>query len=153
MNKSPRCIMVAALLLSAAAEAQIYECFGPRGAREFAQVCPPGTLRQRQVSRGDEPSASAPQAPQTKSAVQQEIEFKKRLQERADAEAKANEERTKTEEAARNCAQARMQLKAMLEGQRMTRMDPDTGERVNFGDDERAAESERQRDLIAQWCK
>jgi hypothetical protein len=47
---------------------------------------------------------------------------------------------------------ARGQLKALLEGQRMQRTDPDSGARINLGDDERAADAERQKTLIAQWC-
>ena len=67
--------------------------------------------------------------------------------------AKAAEESAKKEEAVRNCTQARAQMKALLEGQRMSRIDPDTGERINLGDAERAADAERQRALIEQWCK
>ena len=35
----------------------------------------------------------------------------------------------------------------------MQRLDPDTGERINLGDTERAADAERQQALIEQWCK
>ena len=35
----------------------------------------------------------------------------------------------------------------------MTRIDPVTGERVNFGDEERAEDAERQRKAMAEWCK
>ena len=35
----------------------------------------------------------------------------------------------------------------------MTRTDPVTGERVNFGDEERAGETARQRRAVAEWCK
>lgn len=145
------CAMALALQVPAA-HAQIYECIDARGAREFANACSPGTVRQRQVGRGDEPAAAAP-AGESKSPVQQEVEFRKRLQERQDAEAKANEARGKSEEAERNCIVARGQLKGLLEGQRMSRIDPDTGERVNYSDEERAAEAEEQRKSVEQWCK
>lgn len=142
--------LAALCLLPAAAPAQIYECVNARGAREFAQICPPGTVRQRQVTRSDEPPQAAPEA---KSAAQQDAEFRKRLQERQDAEAKAAENRAKAEEAERNCTQARAQMKALLEGQRMQRIDPDTGERINLGDEERAADAARQQKLVELWCK
>jgi hypothetical protein len=144
-------LLLAAALWPGSASAQIYECIDARGAREFAQVCSPGTVRQRQVSRDDDATPAA--APETKSTAQQEIEFKKRLQERQDAEAKAAADRAKAEEAERNCAQARVQLKALLEGQRMQRLDPVTGDRVNLGDEERAADAARQQKLVEQWCK
>ena len=69
------------------------------------------------------------------------------------AEAKAAEERGKKEDAERNCSQARSQLRALQDGQRMQRTDPDTGERTVLGDDDRAADIARQQSLIEQWCK
>jgi hypothetical protein len=143
-------VLAALCLLPAVAQAQIYECVSARGAREFAQVCPAGTVRQRLVTRSDVPP---PPPPDTKSAAQLDAEFRKRLQARQDAEAKAAENRGKTEEAERNCTQARTQLKALLEGQRMQRIDPDTGERINLGDEERAADAARQQKLVEQWCQ
>lgn len=140
-----------AVLAATEAPAQIFECINARGAREFAQVCPPGTVRQRQISRGDDPAT--PAAADGKSPAQLDVEFRKRQQERQEAEAKAAENRGKAEEAERNCAQARTQLKGLLEGQRIQRVDPDTGERSFLGDEERAAEADRQRLLVAQWCK
>ena len=140
----------AILLAQSPAMAQIFECTNARGAKEFAQVCPPGTVRQRQLLRDEPPP---PPSAEAKSPAQQDVEFRKRLQERQEAEAKANEERAKKEEAERNCTQARAQMKALLEGQRMSRIDPDTGERINLGDTERAADAERQRALVEKWCK
>ena len=35
----------------------------------------------------------------------------------------------------------------------MLRFDPVTGERIQFGDEERADEAERQRKAISVWCK
>ena len=69
------------------------------------------------------------------------------------APAKAAEERGKKEDAERNCNQARSQLRALQDGQRMQRTDPDTGERTVLGDDDRAADIARQQSLIEQWCK
>jgi hypothetical protein len=143
-------LFAATALYPATVQAQIFECTDARGAREYAQVCPPGTVRQRQLQRPDEPPTAAPEA---KSTAIEDIEFKKRLQERQDAAAKAAEDRAKSEEAERNCTQARAQLKALVEGQRMQRIDPATGDRINLGDDERAADAARQRALADQWCK
>ena len=154
MNGRSGLLFAAAALLSTAPHAQVFECVDARGAREFAQVCPPGTVRQRQLGRADEASATAPApAAEPKSPALQEIEFRKRLQERQDAEAKAAEECGKKEDAERNCNQARSQLRALQDGQRMQRTDPDTGERTVLGDDDRAADIARQQSLIEQWCK
>lgn len=141
--------LAAANLLCGAAQAQIYECTDARGAREFAQICPPGTVRQREVVRAEEPAPAA----NTKSTAQQDAEFRKRMLERQDSAAKAADESAKKEEAERNCTQARATLKGLVEGQRMLRVDPNTGERTFLGDEERASEAERQRAVVEQWCK
>ena len=143
-------VYAAAALLPAVAAAQIYECTDARGARGYAQVCPAGTVSQRQMQRPDEPPAGA--AAEEKSAAQQDAEFRKRQQERQDAEAKALADRAKADEAERNCTQARAQLKALVEGVRMQRIDPATGAAINLGDDERAADAARQQVLVDQWC-
>jgi hypothetical protein len=147
-------------LLAGVASAQVFECIGAKGVKEYAHFCPPGTVRQRQIfkesDRGGDTGAenargASGDAP--KPIEVQEVEFRKRLLERQEAEAKAGQEKTQAEDAARNCSSARGQLKALEEGQRMTRIDPDTGERVNYGDEERAEDAERQRKAVAEWCK
>lgn len=138
----------AVLSMVTPAGAQIYECTDASGAREYAQVCAASTVRQRQL-RADDPPAGATD---TKTVPQLDAEFRKRQGERREADEKAIDERNKREEAQRNCMAARGQLKALLEGQRMQRTDPDSGARINLGDDERAADAERQKTLIAQWC-
>ena len=143
-------LLAVSLLLSAAATAQVFECTDARGAREYANVCPSGTVKQRALTRADD---APPPPSESKSTAQQDAEFRKRQQERQEAEAKATEERGKSDEAERNCSNARLQLRGLQEGQRMQRIDPDTGERINLGDEDRAVEAERQQQLVAQWCK
>ena len=162
MNKNPPAVRLVLVLTSAlalmtlaiSAAAQIYECTNARGGKEYAQHCPPGTVKQREVVRTEDTAAPAAggSAP-PKSLNQQDFEFRKRLLESQEAEAKAAEEKTKIEAAERNCIDARSTLKALQDGQRISRMDPDTGERVVFGDEERAAETERQLKLVEQWCR
>ena len=153
-------LICAAVLTAGAASAQVFECVSAKGVREYAHFCPPDTVQQRQVLKESEfgsnsgaetPPGASGGAP--KSIEMQDVEFRKRLLEREAAEAKAAQEKTQTEESARNCSEARGQLKALEDGQRMTRTDPVTGERVNFGDAERADETARQRRAVAEWCK
>jgi hypothetical protein len=138
-----------AVAAAAPTPTQIYECIDARGAREYAQICSAGTVTQR-VVQGTE---QIPAAPETKSPALLEAEFKKRQQERQDAEAKAADDLAKAETAERNCTQARAQYKALVEGQRMQRVDPATGALIFLSDEERAADAERQRQLAEQWCK
>ncbi len=136
--------------------AQIVECVDARGVKEYARFCPPGTVQQRQVGKsGDSEGEAAPppEAAAPKSIETQEAEFRKRLLERQDAETKAAQDKTQAEDSERNCSEARAQLQSVQEGQRMTRFDPATGERVMFGEQELADEAERQRKAVAQWCK
>lgn len=147
-------LAIALMTLATVASAQIYECTNAKGGKEYAQHCPPGTVQQRQIVGGGDTSAPAAggSAP-PKSLDQQDVEFRKRLLERQEAEAKSAEEKTKMESAERSCIGARSMLKALQDGQRMSRLDPDTGERIQYGDEERAAETERQLKLVEQWCK
>jgi hypothetical protein len=141
-------------MLASATAAQVFECVDAKGARQYAQFCPPGTVQQRQVE-GTGSGATGPVSPATapKSIDAQDVEFRKRELERREADTKAAQEAAKAEEFERNCIEARGELKSVEEGRRMQRYDPVTGERIQFGDDERAAEAERQRKAIAQWCK
>ena len=149
------CFFCAAGLMAGVASAQVFECINAKGVKEYAQFCPPGTVQQREVlkerSGAEEPSGTSREPP--KSIEARDVEFRKRLLERQEAEAKAAQEKTQAEEAERNCNEARNQLKALQDGQRMTRIDPVTGERVNFGDEERADDAERQRKAMSEWCK
>ena len=147
-------VAIALMALATVAAAQIYECTNAKGGKEYAQSCPPGTIKQRQVVEGGATGApAAGAAGQPKAIDQQEIEFRKRLLERQEAEAKEAQEKARAEEAERNCSAVRSTLKALQEGQRMSRVDPDSGEIIRFGDEERAAETERQLKQIERWCK
>jgi hypothetical protein len=141
--------------LASIASAQVYECTSAAGTKEFAQFCAPGTVQQRQVNKGSEGEAGRenPQGAGGKSIELQGAEFKQRMLERQDAEATAAETEARAEEFKRNCEEARSQLQVAESGQRMTRFDPATGERIQFGDTERADEVERQRKAISLWCK
>lgn len=141
-------------VLAPVAAAQVLECTNAKGEKEFAQFCPPGTIQQRQVVKDSDAAGGTPAAGAAPKTIEmQEVEFKKRLLERQEAEAKAEKDKAQAEENERNCIEARAQLKAATEGQRMQRFDPVTGERVQFGDAERADEIERQRKAVERWCK
>lgn len=156
MRRPILCCVLA--IVAPSALAQVYECTDARGVKQYAGFCPPGTVQQRQVGKAGESSAADGAKPPgagvaPKSIEAQEMEFKKRLLERQEAETKAEQDKAQAEESERNCRESRAQLQAVQDGQRMSRFDPVTGERVQFGDEELADEAERQRKAIAQWCK
>jgi hypothetical protein len=153
----PVCVLTT---VASTAAAQVYECTNAKGVKEFAQFCPPGTVQQRQVGKsgdsGGDAGAVNPAgagSPAPKSIEVQDVEFKQRMLERQEAETKAAQEKERADESERNCAEARAQLQAVLDGQRLERFDPATGERIRLGDDERADEAERQRQAVTRWCK
>jgi Domain of unknown function (DUF4124) len=94
-------------------------------------------------------SATAPAAP--KSIAEQEMEFRKRQQERADAEKKAQDEQTKLAAKAADCERAKGYLRAVEGGERITRTDA-AGNREFLDDAQRAAEAERTRKLVQATC-
>jgi hypothetical protein len=86
-----------------------------------------------------------------KSVAEQEMEFRKRQQERADAEKKTQDEQVKVAAKAAECERARGYLKGIEEGQRIVRSDA-TGNREYLDDSQRAAEAERTRKIVQSTC-
>lgn len=140
------------------AAAQVFECTNAAGVKQYADFCPAGTVQRRQIGKGESGTevgatkpAGAGAAP--KSIELQDAEFRQRTQQRQEAETKAAQEQARAEESERNCLEARTQLQSVEDGQRLQRYDPVTGERINFGDEDRAVAAETQRQAIARWCK
>jgi hypothetical protein len=150
--------IVAAMAGANTAHAQVFECIDAKGVKAYAQFCPPGTVRSRQVLKSVEAGAETGTTPAgtpraaPKSVAEQEAEFRKRMTERQEAETKAAQEKAQAEEAERNCVNSRAQLKALEDGVRYSRFDPVTGARIQFGDEERAAETALARKAVEQWC-
>ncbi len=145
---------IVATIIAPGAAAQVFECTNAAGVKEYADFCAPGTVQRRQVGKGESGAAApAAAAPAAKSSELQEAEFRQRTLERQEAQTKAEEEKTKTEEFERNCVEARSQLQAVLDGQRLQRFDPVTSERIQYTDRDRAEAAERLRKAITQWCR
>jgi hypothetical protein len=146
--------MLAAMFAHTAA-GQIMECVDAKGNKTMAQFCPPGTVKETQLRKdgtGATTSTSSPAAG-SKSLAEREAEFKKRNLERQDAESKA--EKAKAESAAnqQNCDSARAQLRGLQDGVRISKTDPNTGERSFLEDGDRPAEIEKAQKAVANWCK
>ena len=142
-----------ALLASNLASAQIFECTDANGNKEFAQVCPPGTAQQKQIRDAATSSSAAPasNAPPPKSLAEQEAEFRKRALEKKEAEAKAAKDQEDAKTAEDNCTDARAQLQALQNGDRMSKPGPN-GERTYLDDADRPAEIEKMQKSVDSWC-
>jgi hypothetical protein len=145
-----------ALLLAGTAAGQIMECIDAKGNKTITQFCPPGTVKETQLMRsgaGASSGGSAAPAAATKSIAEREAEFRKRPLERQEAEAKADKEKNEARDTERNCNDARAQLRAMQDGGRVARTNPDTGERTFIDDKDRPAEIANAQKAVDNWCK
>jgi hypothetical protein len=86
-----------------------------------------------------------------KTIADREMEFRKRQQERAEAEKKQAEEQAQAARRAQECERARGYLRSLEEGQRIARTDAQ-GNREVLDDAQRAAEVQRMREVVARNC-
>ena len=140
------------MLVVQAAMGQIVECVDAKGNKTITQFCPPGTVRETQLSKGGTGAADSGAANDGKSVPELDAEFRKRSLERQEAAAKGEKEIAEREEAERNCDNARSAVKQLQDGLRVTRIDPDTGERSFLEDADRTVETERAQKAVDGWC-
>jgi hypothetical protein len=103
------------------------------------------------TGEGEKPAAAPAASTAPKSIAERDMEFRKRQQERADSERKAQEEQQKTAAKAADCERSRGYLRSLEDGMRISRTDT-SGNREILDDAQRAAEIERTRKLIQQLC-
>jgi len=154
---STRYLLVCMLLgLTTLANAQIVECIDANGKKSYAQTCPAGVAKQRDIetpapARADKPNAANDAA--KKKLDDQERAFAQRREERLKADAKEAEQQKKGAEAAQLCADARQRLALLESGRQFKRADPDTGEHVPMDQDQRQAEVDKLHAEIRQACQ
>jgi hypothetical protein len=139
------------LLTAGAAIGQIMECVDAKGTKTFAQYCPPGTVTESKLMKSGASGGPTSTTP-AKSLAERDAEFKKRTLERQEAETKAEKEKSEARDNERNCLDARSQLRAIQDGQRIMRVDPKTGERTVLDDNDRPAELANAQKAVDQWC-
>ena len=142
-----------AMLVAGAAAGQVLVCVDAKGKKEYAQTCPPGTVKETKVMKGGTGASGTGSAPAAKSLSERDVEFRKRNLERQETEAKAEKAKAEDKDAERNCNDARAQLKQLQDGMRISRMDPNTGERSYLEDKDRPAEIANAQKSVESWCK
>ncbi len=143
----------AAILAAGAAAGQVLECVDAKGKKEYAQICPPGTVKETRLMKSSPGAAGAgASGAAAKSLAEREAGFRKRTMERQEAAAKAEKEKAESKVTERNCTDARAQLKQLQDGQRIARIDPNTGERSYLSDQERPAEIANAQKAVDSWC-
>jgi len=139
------------LLVAGAAAAQVMECYDAKGTKSIAQFCPPGTVKENKLMKGGAGSGPAPGAGE-KSLAERDADFKKRALERQESEKKSEKAQAESKESERNCLDARSQLRALQDGQRIARTDPKSGERIVLEDKDRPAEIASAQKSADAWC-
>ena len=143
---------LAAMLGAASAPAQVNKCLDANGkVVGYGSQCPPGTRSEATNIRSAPAPSASPGA--AKSIAEQEADFRKRQVEKQDAQAKADKRASEDSEKKRACDSARSYLKTLQSGMRVARTDPNTGERVYLGDDERAREMDSAQRAVDTNCK
>ncbi len=143
------------LLVPFAAHGQLLKCTGKDGRVEYATQCPPGTQEQETgiKSTREGPSGSGAASPQQKSIAEREAEFRKRQMEGAEARQKDEKKAAEAAQQREACERARVYLQSVQEGQRISRIDPKTYERVFLEDPDRPAEVARAQRAVDSNCK
>ncbi|MCW5622473.1 MAG: DUF4124 domain-containing protein [Burkholderiales bacterium] len=143
---------------------QLYKWVDADGKVHYSDQPPPGNVRMQETLRPSGTPVRADAAPGAdgqpaaapstgaKTMAEQEMEFRKRRVEAAEAEAKRQKEEQAAAEKQRNCTQARNQLAALERGGRITRTDAN-GEQIFLNDAEIAAEIPNARQVADSWCK
>jgi hypothetical protein len=131
--------------------ADLYKCSDTQG-RVYYTDQPSARCLQVGTAIKTPPPAQAPAekaaSPASKSLQEQELEFRKRRAERAEAELKAQQE---AQLKAQNCDAARTNLASYTQAGRVLRFTPQ-GEREYLSDEQRAEEAEKWRKEVAKWC-
>jgi hypothetical protein len=143
------------MLVAGAVAGQVMECIDAKGNKTIAQFCPPGTVKENKLMKGGAsagPAGGSSTATPAKSLAERDAEFKKRALERQDAEKKSEKEQSDAKDTERACLDARAQLRALQEGQRISRADPKTGERIVLEDKDRPGEIAAAQKAADQWC-
>ena len=148
-------VALIALLAPLAAHAQLLKCIGKDGRVEYAAECPEGAKEVQTGIRStrEGPASSGASSPQQKSVAEREADFRKRQMEGAEAQKKSEAKSAELAQNRENCERARIYLKSLQEGQRISQIDPKTGERVYLEDSARGAEIARAQQAADSWCK
>lgn len=150
-------IGLAALTIAAAAYGQAYKWVDEGGKVRYGDMPPPGVRATplKPPPAGRPPAASTEAKKDNKAGDKEltpEAAFRKRQQERQDAEQKAEKERADAEKKQQNCANAQTYLRTLQSGQRITSTDA-AGERTYMDDDQRRRAVDQAQRSVSEWCK
>ena len=120
---------------------------------------PPAGVNATRIKGPSGPAPTTPSAPASGSQdvgkdgkpLSPEAAFRKRQQEREEADKKDAQDRAKTEAKQKNCEQAQAALRQLESGQRIGQVNAQ-GERVYMDDDQRAKSTQAAQKAVSDWC-
>lgn len=143
------CLLILSLITSLAF-AQAYKWRDASGSIQYSDTWPPPGARD--IQRLGKPASGPAPTTAPKTLAEQDTEFRKRLAESKEAEAKqakaAEDEQTRR----RNCEQARGQLQAIESDGRLVQFNA-AGERIAMDDARREKLRIESQKTVAEWCK
>jgi hypothetical protein len=143
-------LLAVLLAFSAGAAAQTYKWVDKDGKVRYGDTPPPDAKVQR-LKPPPGPAAAPAAAPEGKKPLSPEAAFRKRQQEKADADEKATKERELAERKRENCENAQGRLRLLESGARITTTNRQ-GEREFISDEARAQDIERTRKAVSEAC-
>ncbi len=149
-------IIVLMLMVATVTNARVSKWVDAEGKVHYSDQPPPSTAKSQKNLDIQTSPASPIATPDSKggakSLAERELESRKRRAEAEEAAAKQAEEKKDAQRKQENCAQARNQLQALQEGQRMVKYN-EKGERVFLEDSARPQAIEEAKRAADSWCK
>ncbi|OIP16270.1 MAG: hypothetical protein AUK53_03515 [Betaproteobacteria bacterium CG2_30_59_46] len=148
--------IVSMLVLATAVQAGITRWVDAEGKVHYSDQPVPATAKSQKnldLKNNPAPPKAAPDSKSgEKSLAEKDLEYRKRRVQAEETAAKQAKDQEETKQKKENCAQARHQLQALQEGQRISKFD-EKGERVFLEDSDRAKAIEETKKSVDSWCK
>lgn len=148
--------IVSMLALVTTAQAGVTRWVDAEGKIHYSDQPPPPTAKsQKSLDLKNNPAlpkATPDSKDGEKSLAEKDLESRKRKVQAEESAAKQAKDQEEAKSRKANCAQARNQLQALQEGQRMSKFD-EKGERVFLEDKDRAHAIEEAKKSADSWCK
>ncbi len=145
--------LVALLLVSAGAVAQVYECIDSNGKKTYAKECPTTSVKEKALDGSGVASPGAAVSPSDDKLRQANDAFQQRRAERQMQQMEEERRAADARKAAQACSDARARLDMLDSGRASRRVDPVTGDHVSVDDNQRQADIDALNTQIAQNCK
>jgi hypothetical protein len=146
-------LLLVVMGFTASASAQQFRWVDKDGRVQYGDTPPPGVkaTRLKPPPSGSAPAPSSAAKKDGEKPLSPDAAFRKRQQEKEEADKKASQQATDAETRRMNCVAAQAEVRSIEGGHRISTTDK-SGERVYLDDDQRGRELERARRAAASWC-